>query len=158
MKRAYNPLIALVQTLDDGIEFYRIAEQKSQSHNMKSIFTRLADTREFALAYIVPYIEHHDFDIDKSLTYHGTLANRYAPLLDDVVEDYSLALVKDVEEHLIDAMITASSHAQNALVQIVLKDLAPQISSNYEKCFKQAMAHLEEELLHNSENGSSIAA
>lgn len=143
MRRSYNPLIALVQTLDDGIEFYRIAEQKTGSHNMKTIFTRMADIREFALAYIVPYIGHHDFEVEKSLTYHGTLSNRYAPLLEDIIEDYSLALVKEVEEHLIDAMISASFNSQNALVQIILKDLAPRISSNYEACFKEAMACME---------------
>lgn len=140
MRRSYNPLIALVQTLDDGIEFYRIAEQKARSQSMKSVFTRMADAREFALAYILPYISHQDFEIEKSLTYHGTLSNRYAPLLEDVVEDYSLALVKEVEEHLIDAMIAASMNTQNALVQIILKDLAPRISSNYDACFKEAMA------------------
>lgn len=144
MRRSYNPLLALVQTLDDGIEFYRIAEQKTLSHNMKSIFTRMADIREFALAYIVPYLGHHDFDMDKSLTYHGTLSNRYAPLLDDIVEDYSLALVKEVEEHLIDAMMSASINAQNALVQIILKDLAPRISSNYDACFSEVMEKKEE--------------
>lgn len=158
MRRSYNPLIALVQTLDDGIEFYRIAAQKARSPSMASVFTRMADAREFALAYIIPYIGHHDFEVEKSLTYHGTLSNRYAPLLEDIVEDYSLALVKEVEEHLVDAMIAASMNTQNALVQIILKDLAPRISSNYETCFKEAMARTEAEPAAESARSGALAA
>ena len=134
MRRAYNPLIPLVQTLDDGIEFYRIAEKKTHSRWLKATFVRMAEIREFALAYILPYLDQHDFEWEKSLTYHGTLANRYAPLLQDVVQDESLGLVREVEEHLIDAMITASVNSHNALVECIIKDLIPRISANFETC------------------------
>ncbi len=133
MKRAYNPLVDLIQTLDDGIEFYEIAQTKSHSPALKAVFASMAEIREFALAYIRPYVDQHDFDLEKSLTYHGTLANRYAPLLKDIVHDESLNLVHQVEEHLIDAMIDASTRSHNALVQCILKDLAPRISYNFEK-------------------------
>lgn len=134
MKRAYDPLIALIQTLDDGIEFYQIAEQKTLSARMKTVFKSMVEIREFALAYIRPYMELHAFNLEKSLTYHGTLANRYAPLLNDIIDDQTLSLVHEVEEHLIDAMMTASLTTQNALVQCILKDLAPRISQNFESC------------------------
>lgn len=133
MKRStYNPLIGLIQTLDDGIEFYKIAGQKTDSHHLKDVFAKTADIREFALAYILPYVEQHSLDFDKALTYHGTLANRYAPLLEQIVCDEQLTLVQQVEEHLVDAMVTASMNIHNALVQSVLKDLVPRISQNFE--------------------------
>lgn len=133
MKRSsYDPLIGLIQTLADGIEFYRIAEQKTESDNLKNVFNHMADIREFALAYILPYVDQHHLDFDKTLTYHGTLANRYAPLLENIIVDLELKLVKQVEEHLIDAMVTASMNIHNALVQTILKELAPRISHNFE--------------------------
>ena len=136
MRRSYDPLIPLVQTLDDGIEFYRIAEKKADSLELKSTFKKMADVRDFALAYLLPYINQHDFDLDKSFTYHETLANRYAPLLSDVVTDDHLELVRDIEEHLIDAMLTAATTSHNALVQCIIKDLIPRISSNFDECLQ----------------------
>jgi Domain of unknown function (DUF2383) len=137
MRRSYNPLIALVQTLDDGIEFYRIAEEKTQSSTLRSVFKRMAEEREFALAYIVPYISQHDYEVDKSHAHHGSLTNRFALLLDDIVTDEGLGLVKEVEEHLVDAMISASANTLDALVQLILKDLVPRISNNYEACVQE---------------------
>lgn len=146
MRRTHNPLIALVQTLDDGIEFYRIAEKKTDALELKSTFRKMADIREFSLAYILPYIDHHDFDVDKSLTYHNTLANRYAALIQDVVTDDHLDLVREIEEHLIDAMLTAETTSHNALVQCIIKDLIPRISRNFDEC------------LHTQEQSAVIAA
>lgn len=141
MKRnSYNPLIALVQTLDDGIEFYRIAEAKTESGYLKGVFAKMADAREFALAYIRPYIDQHDLDFERALTYHGTLSNRYAPLLEDMIKDETLSLVHYVEEQAIDAMIKASSDTHNTLVQLVLKDLAPRISKNFESLGSPSIA------------------
>jgi hypothetical protein len=136
MRRAYNPLIPLVQTLDDGIEFYRIAEKKTGELGLKFIFRKMADIRDFSLAYILPYIDHHDFEVDKSLTYHDTLTNRYAALLQDVVADGHLDLVREIEEHLIDAMLHAAATSHNALVQCIIKDLIPRISQNYDECLR----------------------
>ena len=147
MKRTFNPLIPLVQTLDDGIEFYRIAEKKADSRSLKSAFSRMAEIREFALAYIIPYIDQHDFDLEKSLTYHGTLANRYAPLLERMIQDKSLGLVREVEEHLIDAMIDASFNSHNALVQCIIKDLIPLISQNFEACLQTLSTDTEAEAI-----------
>lgn len=130
--KTYDPLITLVQTLDDGIEFYRIAEQKSRSSALQQVFARMADMREFALAYVHPYLELHGQDLENALTYHGALANRYAPLLDRIVVDTPLRLVQQVEEHLIEAMITASAETQNALVQCVLTELIPRIANNFD--------------------------
>lgn len=134
MRRMYNPLIPMVQTLNDGIEFYRIAEKKTDSVQLKTTFKKMAGIRDFALAYILPYIDQHDFNQDKSLTYHGTLANRYAPLLQNIMHDEQLELVREVEEHLIDAMLAASADSHNALVQCIIKDLIPRISHNFEEC------------------------
>ena len=69
MKRStYSPLIGLIQTMDDGIEFYRIAEQKTSANTLKKAFNQMAEVREFALAYIRPYIDQHDMDFEKGLT------------------------------------------------------------------------------------------
>lgn len=136
MRRIYDPLLLLVQTLDDGIEFYRIAEKKSESPLLKSVFVRLAEIRELALAYLVPYLDLHDFEVEKSFTYHDTLANRYAPLLQGVVQDKTLNLVREVEEHLVDAMISAATASHNALAQCIIKDLIPVISRNFENCLQ----------------------
>lgn len=146
MRRTYNPLIPLVQTLDDGIEFYRIAAQKTDVLELKATFKKMADIRDFSLAYILPYIDQHDFELDKSLTYHNTLANRYATLLQDVVKDDHLDLVREIEEHLIDAMLSAATNSHNALVQCIIKDLIPRVSRNFEEC------------LHAQELSSAIAA
>lgn len=133
MKRyTTNPLITLVQTLDDGIEFYRIAEAKTASRHLKQVFGKTADAREFALAYIRPYVNQHDLDFQSVSTYHGTLTNRYAELLDDIVADDTLSIVKYVEEQAIDAMIKASLNTHNALVQVVLRDLVPRLQHNFE--------------------------
>src|SRR5690606_17276686 len=140
MRRAYNPLIPLIQTLDDGIEFYRVAEKKAESLHLKSTFRKMAEIRDFSLAYILPYIDHHDFDLDKSLTYHGTLATRYAPLLNRTVPETQLKLVWEAEEHLIDAMLSAAESSHNALVQCIIKDLIPRISLNFENCLQDQAA------------------
>lgn len=131
MKRlTYDPLVALLQTLEDGIEFYRIAEQKAPSDSLRSVFTKMAEIREFALAYIKPYMHPHRLEFEQFLTYHGTLSNRYAPLLDDVLKDKDLLLISQIEEHLLDAMRTAARETHNALVASILKDLSLRIRQN----------------------------
>lgn len=130
--KAQDPLIVLVQTLDDGIEFYRIAEQKTRSPELQRVFARMADVREFALAYVRPYLDMHDHELEKALTYYGSLANRYAPLMDRIVADERLLVVQQVEEHLIDAMIHAEGETHNALVQYVLTELVPHITDNFD--------------------------
>ncbi len=131
MKRlTYDPLVALLQTLEDGIEFYRIAEQKALSSQLQAVFAQMAEVREFALAYIKPYLQPHRLEFEQFLTYHGTLSNRYAPLLDDVLGDEQLALVRQIEEHLIDAMLTAAQETQNALVESILQNLSVRIRQN----------------------------
>lgn len=129
---ACDPLVTLVHALDDGIEFYRIAEQKSRSPRLQRVFARMADIREFALAHIRPYLDMHDQDLEKALSDYGPLNNRFTPLLERIVLDEPLRLVKDVEEHLIEAMITASVETKNALAQCVLTELIPHIAENFD--------------------------
>lgn len=140
MKHPLHPLVPLVQTLDDGIEFYRIAENTTDSLELKFTFKKMVDIREFALAYLLPYIGQHDLAQDKSFAYHGTLANRYAALLTDVVTDHHLELVREIEEHLIDAMLDAAATSHNALVQCIIKDLIPRIASNFDECLQTQAA------------------
>lgn len=131
MKRlTYDPLITLVHTLDDGIEFYRIAEQKTASVHLQGVFEEMAEMREFALAYIRPYMHLHSREYQHLSGYHGTLANRYAPLLQDVLTDDSLLLVRQVEDHLIDAMHNAIAETPNALVASILWELAARVKQN----------------------------
>lgn len=126
----YDPLVALLQTLEDGIEFYRIAEQKALPTQLQAVFAQMAEVREFALAYIKPYLQPHRLEFEQFLTYHGTLSNRYAPLLDDVLADEQLTLVRQIEEHLIDAMRTAAQETQNALVESILQNLSLRVRQN----------------------------
>ena len=131
-QHAINPLVSLIQTLDDGIEFYRIAQAKTQSERLQQVFIKMADAREFALAYIRPYLDQHDLDFERALTYHGTLANRYANLIDEIIDDETLSLVQYLEEQAIDAMVQTAVQTQNTLVKVVLKDLIKRLQRNVE--------------------------
>ncbi len=122
MKRR-NPLIALLQLLDDGIEFYRRAARETRSFTLQETFDAMADIREFAAAHIKPYIDPHDLNHDAFTGYHGTLTNRYAPLLKKVVSDESRVLLPEIEEHLVDAMRETRQTTQNGLAQYILSDL-----------------------------------
>ncbi|MBC6904254.1 DUF2383 domain-containing protein [Saccharophagus sp. K07] len=127
MRPTHNPLVPLIQTLDDGIEFYRIAEKKTDSQHLKSVFRKMAEIRDFALAYLLPYINQRHLESPAT-------TNRYAPLLNRIIGDDRLDVVQEVEEHLIDTMLDTSLESHNALVQCIIKDLIPQISWNFESC------------------------
>lgn len=46
----------LIQTLNDGVEFYRAALEKSESTEHKLIFQRVIRARVAALSYLQPYM------------------------------------------------------------------------------------------------------
>ncbi len=122
MKRR-NPLISLLQLLDDGIEFYRRAARETRSFTLQETFDAMADIREFAAAHIKPYIDPHELNHDAFAGYHGALTNRYAPLLKKVVSDESRVLLPEIEEHLVDAMRETRQTTHNGLAQYILSDL-----------------------------------
>lgn len=132
MKRR-NPLIALLQLLDDGIEFYRRAARETRSFALQDTFDAMADIREFAAAHIRPYIDPHDLNHDAFAGYHGTLANRYAPLLKKVVTDEHRQLLPEIEEHLVEAMRETRQSTQNGLAQYILSDLEGCIIRNLDR-------------------------
>ena len=128
---ADNPLLTLTQTLDDSCELYRVASTRTQLPSRRRQLWALADLRDFAQAYIRPYLQPQRLSAQPPPGGAPQwLGNRYARLLDGVSADDGLELIRQVEQHTIEALQSAASRCNHSLVSSVLRDLATTFSRN----------------------------
>ena len=126
------PLKPLVQTLNDGVEFYRAAIAKAEHDDFKEVFAELLDCRQFALAYLQPYVVLETGSQEDGHTFGGKLHHAYTAVQDNCNTDHDLTLLKQlefVEDETLKAMKLALTQSGNAMVQTVIRHLTPRMQT-----------------------------
>lgn len=127
-----TPLKALVQTLNDGIEFYRTATAKVEHEHFKAVFAELIEFRQFSLTYLQPYVVMQSGAPEDGHTFGGKLHHIYTEVQDNRNTDHDVTLLKQlemVEEETLKAMNTASKLSGNVMVQSIIRDLIPRLQT-----------------------------
>lgn len=125
-----TPLKSLVQTLNDGIEFYRTANLKVEHEHLKTVCSNMIEFREFALAYLQPYIVLQSGAPEDGHTFGGKLHHIFTEVQDNHNTDHDLTLIKQleaVEDETQNAMATAAKYADNVMVQSIIRELTPRL-------------------------------
>jgi len=112
MKPRQTPAASLVQTLYEGIEFYRLAVHMTESTVLKKVFTGMIKIRELSLTHISPYT---------------SIQPRYSVR----AQTTGLKFV-EVEEHLADTMEHVIGNTRNHYLKTTLEDLKPLVLENLE--------------------------
>ncbi|BCD95892.1 DUF2383 domain-containing protein [Marinagarivorans cellulosilyticus] len=126
------PLKSLVQALNDGIEFYRIASKKVEHEDFRQAFDELAQSHVLAKAYLQPYLIMQTGRAEEGHTFGGKLHHTYIELEDNGNLDHDYTLLKQLEQVetvTLDMMQVTAALSENALVKTVIKGLIPKIQA-----------------------------
>ncbi|MCR6650695.1 MAG: PA2169 family four-helix-bundle protein [Cellvibrionaceae bacterium] len=121
----------LIQTLNDGVEFYRAALEKSESTEHKLIFQRVIRARVAALSYLQPYMVQEEGSPELGHTFGSVLHKMYPDILFGLNSDRDKTLIKQlevVENETLKAMQKALSNIQSPMLKSILLDLYPRLN------------------------------
>jgi uncharacterized protein (TIGR02284 family) len=133
------PLKSLVQTLNDGIEFYRVAAQKVEHEDFRQAFDELAQSHALAKAYLQPYLIMQTGVAEEGHTFGGKLHHTYTELEDNGNLDHDYTLLKQLEQVetiTLDMMQVTAALSENALVKTIIKGLMPQMQACRERVIR----------------------
>jgi uncharacterized protein (TIGR02284 family) len=121
----------LVQSLNDGVEFYQAAIDKSELPQHKIIFQRMARARVAALSYLQPFIVQQEGSPELGHTFGSTLHKMYPDILYGLNTDHDTTLIHQlelVEKETLSAMQKAMRTIQSQVLKSVLLDLYPRLN------------------------------
>ncbi len=121
----------LIQTLNDGVEFYRAALEKSEFDAHKLIFQRVVRARVAALAYLQPYMVQEEGTPELGHTFGSVLHKMYPDILFGLNMDKDKTLVKQleiVEDETLKAMQKALRTIKSPMLKSILLDLYPRLN------------------------------
>lgn len=121
----------LIQTLNDGVEFYRAALEKSESTEHKLIFQRVIRSRVAALSYLQPYMVQEEGSPELGHTFGSVLHKMYPDILFGLNSDRDKTLIKQlevVEDETLKAMQKALREVQSPMLKSILLDLYPRLN------------------------------
>ncbi|MEY4588111.1 MAG: hypothetical protein RL497_187 [Pseudomonadota bacterium] len=125
-----NPLITLVQTLNDGIAVYKSAISKMEHDDCKELFCELIACREFALDYLQPYIVMQNGAPELGHGFGTVIHHTYSQVQNNNNDDHDMSLLKQleqVEDETLKAMEITAKTSANALVNCIIRDLIPRM-------------------------------
>lgn len=121
----------LIQTLNDGVEFYRAAVDKTELPQHKTIFERAVRARVAVLAYLQPYMVQQEGTPELGHTFGSVLHKMYPDILYGLNTDHDKTLIHQLEtvEHAtLVAMQKAMRVIQSPMLKSVLLDLYPRLN------------------------------
>jgi len=121
----------LIQTLNDGVEFYRAAVEKTEFADHKLIFQRVVRARVAALSYLQPYMVQEQGSPELGHTFGSVLHKMYPDILFGLNADHDKTLIKQlevVEDETLKAMQTALSTIESPMLKSILLDLYPRLN------------------------------
>ncbi|HEY7773763.1 MAG TPA: DUF2383 domain-containing protein [Marinagarivorans sp.] len=133
------PLKSLVQTLNDGIEFYRVAAQKVEHEDFRQAFAELGKSHALAKAYLQPYLIMQTGFAEEGHTFGGKLHHTYAELEENGNLDHDYTLLKQLEQVetiTLDMMQVTAELSENSMVKSVIKGLLPQMQECRERVIR----------------------
>lgn len=131
----------LIQTLNDGLEFYRMAMEKTEFQEHREIFQRVVRARVAVLSYLQPYIVKEEGSPELGHTFGSVLHKMYPDMLYDLNTDRDKTLLKQlevVENETLKAMQKALRNMQSSTLKSILLDLYPRLN----RCHHQ-VCHLD---------------
>lgn len=121
----------LIQTLNDGVDFYRAALEKSESADHKLIFQRVVRARVAALSYLQPYMVREEGSPELGHTFGSVLHKMYPDILFGLNMDKDKTLIKQlevVEDETLKAMQKALQNIKSPMLRSILLDLYPRLN------------------------------
>lgn len=121
----------LIQTLNDGVEFYRAAVEKTESQEHQLIFQRVVRARVAALAYLQPYIVMEEGSPELGHTFGSVLHKMYPDILFGLNTNKDKTLLKQlevVEDETLKAMQKALRQVESPMLKSILLDLYPRLN------------------------------
>ena len=135
------PLKSLVQTLNDSIEFYRMAAQKAEHESYRQAFKEMGETHVLAKSYLQPYLIMQTGVAEEGHTFGSKLHHRYVEMQDAANNDHDQNLLKqlsEVEDITLNMMEVTAVVSKNAMVRMVIKGLMPQMNKCRERVLSLA--------------------
>ena len=126
----------LIQTLNDGVEFYRVAASKSEYTEHRFIFERMARARVAALSYLQPYMVQEEGTPELGHTFGSVLYKLYPEILYGLNLDKDKTLLQQleiVEDETLLAMQKALRTIESNSLKIILLDLYPRLNRSQEE-------------------------
>ena len=137
-------VIDLVRVLNDGVDFYRDAEQKVRDPALKRTFERMATTREKLLNRIQPYVVLKEGASEHGHTLSGKTLEVYtnlkAALKSDVDQTYIDSL-EELEDRTLAELREAITAAHNVEVVAALREFHPQLKQCHEEMRQLKQRH-----------------
>lgn len=124
-----NSLNTLVQILNDGIEFYTAASAQVHGEQERATFASLVEIRQFALAYLQPYVVLHTGSPELGHTFGGVLHRAYNTMVDTDNHQVQLQQLELVEDETLNAMQQLLQTSGNLMVISVIKELLPRMKA-----------------------------
>jgi uncharacterized protein (TIGR02284 family) len=131
----------LIQSLNDGVEFYQAAVDKTELPEHKIIFQRMVRARVAALSYLQPFIVRQEGSPELGHTFGSALHKMYPEILYGLNTDHDITLIhqlEQVENETLRAMQKAVRTIQSPVLKSVLLDLYPRLN----RCH-QTLWHME---------------
>ncbi len=129
-------LKGLIRVLNDGIEFYRDAEEKVADASLKRTFERMATTKEKLVNRLQPYIVLKEGDHESGHTLVGRARELYAQVRGALSTDSGQAYISSLEEledTTLEEMRDAIKHVQNVEVVAALREFQPQLKQCHDE-------------------------
>lgn len=121
----------LIQTLNDGVEFYRAAEEKAEYSEHRLIFQRVIRARVASLSYLQPYMIQEEGSPELGHTFGSVLHKMYPDILYGLNTDKDKTLIQQlevVEDETLKAMRKALSNIESPMLKSILLDLYPRLN------------------------------
>lgn len=121
----------LIQSLNDGVEFYQAAIDKTELQEHKIIFQRMARARVAALSYLQPFMVQQEGSPELGHTFGSTLHKMYPEILYGLNLDHDVTLIhqlEQVENETLAAMQKAMRTIRSPVLKSVLLDLYPRLN------------------------------
>jgi|SRR5690606_12763193 len=129
-------LKGLIRVLNDGIEFYRDAEQKVADKSLRRTFERMATTKEKLVNRLQPYIVLKEGDHESGHTLVGRARELYTQVRGALSTDADQAYISSLEEledSTLEEMREAISNAENVEVVAALREFHPQLKQCHDE-------------------------
>ena len=129
-------LKGLIRVLNDGIDFYRDAEQKVADTSLKRTFERMATTKEKLVNRLQPYIVLKEGDHESGHTLAGRARELYTQVRGALSSDPDQAYISSLEEledATLEEMREAISNAHNVEVVAALREFHPQLKQCHDE-------------------------
>lgn len=121
----------LIQSLNDGVEFYQAAMDKTELPEHKIIFQRMVRARVAALSYLQPFMVQQEGSPELGHTFGSTLHKMYPEILYGLNLDHDVTLIhqlEQVENETLAAMQKAMRTIRSPVLKSVLLDLYPRLN------------------------------